>query len=345
MNDQPTNSQMAQATQRFQDAHFHAFLADWRSRIRGQRSDLLRYDEVRKILQAQEMGMRLSLQEVPLDKIVGSVGRYQDFNSVFLPRNEALQERWARVDAAREGLIGLPPVDLLQVGDFYFVRDGNHRVSVARAHGEKAIEAYVTPVETAMPVEAKSAEELRQWLIEASRLQFLKRTGLDQIYPDAPIRLTEPGRYRHLYEQIAVHRWYLGEERGAEVPYSEAARSWYENVYLPLAQEIEKSDLLKEFPHRTVADLFLWLCKHREEIKRQYNLPLDEQAAVATFASVYSGKPLRKALKTIRLKLARLAGGDDVILGLPKQDAPTAASEASKSSQIAANNDDPGKTS
>jgi len=295
-----------------------AFYSDWFRRMRGQESDLLSYDEVRQILHAQEMSVRPKLEEVPLDKIVGSVGRYQDFNSAFLPRTDALEERWAQVDAVREGMTGLPPVDLLKVGDLYFVRDGNHRVSVARAHGEDTIEAYVTPVETTIPVEAETAEELREWLIEASRQQFLKRTGLDQYYPDAPIRLTEPGRYRDLDEQIAVHRWYLGEQRGAEVPYQEAARSWYENVYLPMAREIEESGLLDEFPDRTITDLYLWLCKHREELREQYNLQLDEKATVSTFASVYSGKKLKRLFKDARLKLARFLNGDNVILGLPR---------------------------
>ncbi len=317
MTSEPTDTQINQALQRFRDAHMQAFLQDWIKRIRGESSELLSYDEVRKALQAREVGVRPRLEEVPLDKIVGSVGRYRDFNSAFLPKNEALEERWARVDAARETLTGLPPVDLIKVGDLYFVRDGNHRVSVARAHGEKTIEAFVTPVETSIPIEAKNAEELRQWLIEASRLQFLRRTGLDKHYPDAPIRLTEPGRYRDLYEHISVHRWYLGEARGEEVPYEEAALSWYENVYLPLARAIEESGLLDEFPGRTVTDLYLWLSKHREELREQYGLDLDERAAVSTFASVYSGKPLKRALKKARLKLARLTGGEDVILGLP----------------------------
>ncbi len=318
----PTGSNLSQARQHFHDARMQAFYKDWFSRMRGEQSDLLSYDEVRKILRAQEVSVRPILEDVPLEKIVGSVGRYQDFNSAFLPRNEALEERWARVDAVREGMEGLPPVELLKVGDLYFVRDGNHRVSVARAHGEESIEAFVTPVETAVPVEAKNADELREWLIEASRQQFLKRTGLDKVDPDAPIRLTEPGRYRDLYEQIDVHRWYLGEHRGVEVSYEEAARSWYENVYLPLAREIEASGLLNEFPDRTVTDLYLWLCKHREELREQYNLQLDEKAAVATFASVYSGKKLKRLFKDLRLKLARFLNGDNVILGLPRmQDA------------------------
>jgi len=315
----PTGPNLSQARQHFHDARMQAFFKDWLSRMRGEQSDLLSYDDVRKILRAQEIGVRPTLEDVPLEKIVGSVGRYQDFNSAFLPRNEALEERWAMVDAVREGMEGLPPVELLKVGDLYFVRDGNHRVSVARAHGQESIEAYVTPVETAMPVEAETAEELRDWLIEASRMQFLRRTGLDKVDPDAPIRLTEPGRYRDLDEQIEVHRWYMGEHRGAEVPYEEAAKSWYENVYLPMAREIEASGLLEEFPDRTITDLYLWLCKHREDLRDQYDLQLDEKAAVSTFASVYSGKKLNRMFKDIRLKLARFLNGDNVILGLPRK--------------------------
>ena len=319
MSTDTTGTQLVEARQHFHDARMQAFYSDWFARMRGQQDELLSYDEVRQILHAQEMGSRSTLEEVPLDKIVGSVGRYQDFNSAFLPRSDALEERWAQVDAVRESLTGLPPVDLLKVGDLYFVRDGNHRVSVARAHGEESIEAYVTPVETAVPVEAETADELREWLIEASRLQFLKRTGLDKCCPDAPIRLTEPGRYRDLDEQIAVHRWYLGEQRGQEVSYEEAARSWYENVYLPMAREIEQSGLLNDFPDRTITDLYLWLCKHREDLREQYNLQLDEKAAVSTFASVYSGKKWKQLWKDLRLKLTRFLNGDNVILGLPRQ--------------------------
>ena len=322
MTPEPSELQLSQAHSRFRDAHMQAILKDWRDRMSGQRSDLLSYDEVRQVLRAQEMGVRPSLQDVPLDKIVGSVGRYRDFNGAFLPRNEALEERWARVDAMREGMEGLPPVDLLKIGDVYFVRDGNHRVSVARAHGEKSIEAFVTPVETAAPVNAQSAEELRQAIIEAGRQQFLKRTGLGKTHPEADIRLTEPGNYKELEDHIAVHRWYMGEKRGEEVPYEEAAQSWYENVYLPLAREIEKSGILEEFPGRTATDLYLWLCRHREALKDKYNLHLDEKATVSTFASVYSGTPLRRKIKSLRLRLARLwaklTGKDQIILGLPK---------------------------
>ncbi|NOX62787.1 MAG: transcriptional regulator [Chloroflexi bacterium] len=320
MSDDLSPTTLQQATEHFRRAHFHAMLQDWLANLTGRDANLLSYDEVRRILRAREQPTRPRLEDVPLEKIVGSVGRYRDFNRAFLPRNEALLERWRRVDAAMNSPGGVPPVELYKVGELYFVRDGNHRVSVARSRGDKTIEAYVTPVQAPFPVEAGNADELARWLSEAGYRLFLERTKLREHFPDADLRLTEPGRYRELDEQIAVHRWYMGENQRREIPYDEAVKSWYENVYLPLANAIRESGVLKEFPNRTVTDLFLWICRHREELKRIFNLDLDEEAAVSTFASVYSDKPLKKALKGARLKAARLVGGDKIILGIPERE-------------------------
>ncbi|MCO6449417.1 MAG: hypothetical protein J5I90_01395 [Caldilineales bacterium] len=308
-----------EANTRFRRAHFQAMLQDWWASLSGQNADLFSYEDVRGILEAHAGVTLPSTQEIPLDKIVGSVGRYRDFTQAFLPRNEALQQRWSRVDAAMSGMTGVPPVDLYQVGELYFVRDGNHRVSVARARGDKTIEAYVTPMNVPFPVEADSAEELSQWLTEAGYRLFLERTKLQEYYPDADLRLTEPGRYRQLHEQIAVHRWFLGEALQREASYEEAVRSWYENVYLPLAEEIRDSGVCREFPKRTISDLFLWICYHREALRERFSLDLSEEAAVSTFASVYSDKPLQKVFKDARLAMSRLTGGENVVLGLPVQ--------------------------
>ncbi|RME85010.1 MAG: transcriptional regulator [Caldilineae bacterium] len=312
--------QLQQASERFRHAHFQAMLEDWRARIRGRRSDLLSYEEVRSILEGRESSGLPELKEVPLEKIVGSVGRYRDFTQAFLPRNEALYDRWRQVDAAMNSLSGTPPVELYQVGELYFVRDGNHRVSVARARGDKVIEAYVTRVQVPFPVEADNVDELNDWLIRAGEELLMRRTRLREYYPDADLTLTEPGRYRQIDEQIRVHRWYLGENLGREVSYEEAVKSWYENVYLPLAREIEESGILKEFPNRTVTDLYLWICHHREELRERFDVSLTEKAAVSTFASVYSDKPLGKVWKGARLAVTRLTAGENVIIGLPEEE-------------------------
>ena len=103
--------------------------------------DLIPFEEARQLLHLNQKICR-GLQEIELDKIRGSVGRYHDFTSAFLPRRDNLRQRWQRVWSAR-ATKGLPPVELFKVGQAYFVSDGNHRVSIARMEGQETIDAYV----------------------------------------------------------------------------------------------------------------------------------------------------------------------------------------------------------
>jgi hypothetical protein len=82
-------------------------------------------------------------QQVPITQIQGSEGRSGDFDREFRPLQDRTRERWLSVAAARQQGKALPPVELIQVGPIYFVRDGHHRISVARALGQQAIEARV----------------------------------------------------------------------------------------------------------------------------------------------------------------------------------------------------------
>lgn len=80
---------------------------------------------------------------VPLDQIVGSEGRSDDFDADFNPLQTHTRERWIGIAAALRMGLGLPPVELVQAGDGYYVRDGHHRISVAKALGQLEIEARI----------------------------------------------------------------------------------------------------------------------------------------------------------------------------------------------------------
>ena len=138
-----------QAFEDYRKARRSAAFQEVLARIRGNPEDLvlLSYEDVRKQLQAIEKSTE-QLAEIPLDKIVGSVGRYHDFTRRYLPKSSIDQSRWARVMANTKGLSGLPPIDVYKIGEVYFVKDGNHRVSVARQMGNTSIQAYITDVES-----------------------------------------------------------------------------------------------------------------------------------------------------------------------------------------------------
>lgn len=89
-------------------------------------------------------------ENVQIDKIRGSVDRSDDFDNDFNPRRSGLKQRWVKVYSARINDVELPPVELIKLCDSYFVVDGHHRVSVARAMGGKYIDAHVTVWNSAM---------------------------------------------------------------------------------------------------------------------------------------------------------------------------------------------------
>lgn len=84
------------------------------------------------------------IQTVAIEQITGSEGRMTDFNNDFEPLNETTRDRWISIAEARQLGASLPAVDLIKVGEKYFVRDGHHRISVARAFGELYIDARIT---------------------------------------------------------------------------------------------------------------------------------------------------------------------------------------------------------
>jgi hypothetical protein len=111
--------------------------------ISGRKQRLSDLSEVEKALQVRNRH-HAGIRAVAIEEIAGSLGRCSDFDAGFNPLNETTRDRWLSVARARLLGIPLPPVALIQVGERYFVRDGHHRISVARSFGEQAIDAEVT---------------------------------------------------------------------------------------------------------------------------------------------------------------------------------------------------------
>ncbi|UYN89440.1 MAG: universal stress protein [Anaerolineales bacterium] len=264
----------------FKRARGRAALRQALARLGGSRADdLLRFDDVRRMLGGTSQLPR-GLHEIPLDAIVGSVGRYEDFNRQFLPRQASQGSRWARVRMAVEGQ-GLPPIEVYKIGEIYFVMDGHHRVSVAREVGARTIEAFVTEIPTRVSISPD--DDIEDLIIKTELHNFLQDTGLGDTRPDVDFRVTLPGRINELREHIAVHRYYMGEELGREISAAEAAAHWADEVYVPAVHAIRQLGLLRDFPQRTEADMYLWLMKHRSTLEKElgWNLGISEAAAHA----------------------------------------------------------------
>ncbi len=280
-----TNESYSRAIIDFQSARHKADMQNLLSRLTGRSNELLSYEEVRQKLRAIE-GSRRQLQDIPISAIVGSVGRYTDFNSNFLPQHENDKDRWARVMVEATGPLGLPPIEVYQIGEVYFVLDGNHRTSVAKELGATYIQAYVTEVKTKIAVTPDL--NLDDLIIKAEHIGFLEKTKLNTLRPESDLTLTAPGRYPLLLEHIAVHQYFMGIDEERDIPYEEAVAHWYDSVYLPVVEIIEERGILRYFPERSEADMYIWLAKHREDLIKDLGWEFDTEVVADDLLSQYA---------------------------------------------------------
>jgi DNA-binding Lrp family transcriptional regulator/uncharacterized ParB-like nuclease family protein len=211
--------------------------------------------------ESRERGVRT----VALDRIVGSVGRYQDFDGRFRPKAHVPSERLQRVrEAMRAGRV-MAPVTLYQIKDEYYVLDGNHRIAVAKELGHDEILAQIVEF-------IPSAANLKN-ILYRERAEFADRTGLS-----VEIQLTEIHQYRHLVAQIEEHQAVLQLEKGEPVSFESAASDWYRTIYRPLCDIIEHSSISDSFPDRTTADLYTYITLHHwsSARKRRYGIGVEK---------------------------------------------------------------------
>lgn len=274
------------AIQDFRQARRKAALERIMASLKGENTELFSYEEVRKKLKASGSSVR-RLKEIPIDAIIGSVGRYADFTRSFLPKTDSDETRWARVRAAASSPGGVPPIEVYQIGEAYFVLDGNHRVSVARQAGMTTIEAYVTKIRTKVPISPDiQRDELN---IKAEYAEFLTQTHLDELRPGADLSMRTPGKYRILHQQIQDHRYFMGLEQQREIPYADAVCDWYDTVYLPLITMIRERNIEREFPDQTLTDLYVWIATLRETEARKP--PADSGDYVEEIQTALSDSP------------------------------------------------------
>jgi hypothetical protein len=226
-------------------------------------NQLLSFNEVKGALGTVSQ-VYVGMREVPVSKIVGSVGRHRDFDRAFLPSSPDLGTRWRRIDEIMGRGEELPPVSLFKIGDAYFVQDGNHRVSVARQRGVEIIDAEVIELRSRVPLD--SALTARDLLHKLEHRHLLERLPIDRVLPEIRVEFSDVADYRRLATYVEAHGFRLSQLWKRYVSSEEVLRDWYEYGYRPIAEMIREERILDAFPGRTELDLYLWIVYHREHL-------------------------------------------------------------------------------
>ena len=202
---------------------------------------ILPFDEVVRALGRR--GERyLGLRTIELDSIVGTVDRGREFDRRFNPTSGRVRPRWERINTAQRKGQAMPPIDVYRLGELHFVKDGHHRVSVARALGHKDIDAYVTEIITELG--AGREIRLRDLPLKSHQRLFYERVPLPAD-ARAEIKLSDEWRYAALAEAIEAWGFRVSQERGVLLSRSEAAEEWYDDEYRPVVEMLREADLIR----------------------------------------------------------------------------------------------------
>lgn len=242
-------------------------LSSLAARLRGDHDDTSRalsFDEVVEAL-GRRGERRLGLQLIPLDAIIGSVDKVRDFDRRFRPTSDKSRARWERI--ARASRVGeeIPPIDVYKLGDYYFVRDGHHRVSVARALRLKLIEAEVTEVQTLLEPRdfgRRTDLEMKLW-----RKLFLQRVPLERSWR-AKVAVSEPYGYGVLAEMVEAWAARRMQAEAVLMDKQEMARRWIEEEYAPVLELIGDAGLKGE--DETDADAYMRVAGERYRLIREH---------------------------------------------------------------------------
>ncbi len=267
-----------------------------------EKKELLPFYDVKELVKSKKE-QYLGMRTIPIHKIVGSEGRYYDFTYSFLPKKQMLRNRWVNIDRAHLSNVNLPPIQVYKLGGVYFVRDGNHRVSVARTQGVEFIDAEVVELDSEISIEpGMTKDKLKRKLLEYERCQFidiLKQHKLDQIMNLREIRFTAPGRYQEVLNHIFVHKYYMNQDSAEEISLDTAARSWFEHVYTPIIRIIRSEMILARFVGRTPGDLYMWVVKHWDDLKHKYGQEYSMEEAAVDYSRKFGVSLWRRILNRL----------------------------------------------
>ena len=284
----------AQTDDDFAKAHNKALFNEIQHFMNPEEASLISFTDIKSLLKPKDE-IYVGMKTIPISKIVGSEGRYKDFDNQFFPKSNFLKERWEHVDEAALQSVTLPPIKVYELAGLYFVRDGNHRVSVAKMRGIEFIDAEVVSLQSEITLKptATLAAMVKQ-IIGYEKRVFYTETNFGDITDFWGLDFTTAGQYDVIYNHILTHKYYINQNVNSEISMEDAVISWYQTVYCPIIDVIEKDRIMKHFRNNTKSDLYVWIIKYWDELKKKFGNDFKLDDAVSGFKHEYQPGILKR---------------------------------------------------
>ncbi len=271
------NFSASQSEEDFYKARNKAFINEIQHFLSPEEASLISLNDVKQLIKPINETY-VGMQTIAIDKIIGSEGRYKDFDNQFFPKSSFLKNRWEHVDEAAINSIILPPIKVYELAGLYFVRDGNHRVSVAKAKGVEFIDAEVVSLQSEIKLKkTNNIKDLVRQIIYYEKRVFYSETNFGDITDYWCLDFTTPGKYDVVYNHILTHKYFINQNLDKEISIEEAVLSWFKTVYLPIIFSINKNHINRKFPKQTSSDLYVWIVKYWDDLKVKF---FDEEITI-----------------------------------------------------------------
>jgi hypothetical protein len=258
-------------------ARRHQVLSALAARLRNDTVDVVQSMSFDDVVEA--LGRRaenyLGTKVIPLDAIVGSVDKVRDFDRRFRPTTGRSRQRWERLARASRTGEEIPPIDVYQVGDYYFVQDGHHRVSVARSLRLDVIEAHVTAIDTFLtPVDISARADLERKYWRRLMLERVPFTGEAR----AAVAVDDPFDYGVIAETVEAWAARTMHAEGAYFNKATMAARWYAEEFRPVVDMIEDAGVRGE--DERPAEAYLRVACERYRLIREHEWNAEVMDAV-----------------------------------------------------------------
>lgn len=296
---------LAETESDFSKARNKAFINELQHLLNPDETKMISFSQMKKFLKPQNETY-IGMKTIPISKIVGSEGRYKDFDNQFLPKNSFMKERWEHVDEAVIKDIVLPPISVYELGGLYFVRDGNHRVSVAKSKGVEFIDADIISLQTEIRLyPVRTLAGMIKQIVAWEKKNFYFETSFGDITDCWILDFSTPGQYDIIYQHILTHKYFINQGKPDEISMEDAITSWYKTVYMPVIRTIEKHKIKKYVKGTTESDLYVWIITFWDELKHKIGdeIPLD--SLVSDLKDEYKRSSLGKLKNMIKRHLLK----------------------------------------